>query len=135
MPLTAEYDPITKMGEVVSYPMGAATTIYKGALVSVRSTGFAHPARSGTASDVFVGVAVETVANPGAAGERRIRVLKRGTFVYTGTGFSQASVGLAFYAADDNILTTTATNNQLVGYCVEFISSTLIRIRIDGAVR
>lgn len=134
--LTAAYDPQDKEGVLVAYPVGAATIIYKGALVSVRSDGYAYPARSGTATDQFVGVAYETVDNSGgAAGAKSVRVLKRGTFVYNGTGFTQASVGAPFYAADDNTLTTTATNNQLVGYGVEYISSTKLRIRIDNAVR
>lgn len=134
--LTADYNPLDKEGILVAYPVGAGARIYKGALVSVRSDGYAYPARSGTATDQFVGVAIESVDNTGgAAGAKSVRVQKQGTFVYNGTGFTQASVGQAFYAADDNTLTTTATNNQLVGYGVEYISSAKLRIRIDNAVR
>lgn len=134
--LTAEYDPLPKAGELVAYPVGASAVIYKGALVSVRSDGYAYPSRSGTATDVFVGVAYETVDNSGgSAGAKKVRVLKSGTYIYNGSGFTQASVGLPFYAQDDNTLTTTATNNQLVGYGVEYISATQLRIRIDAAVR
>ncbi len=134
--LTTEYDALDKEGFLIAYPVGANVRIYKGALVSVRTDGFAYPARSGTATDQFVGVAIETVDNiGGAAGAKSVRVQKEGTFVYNGTGFSQASVGQAFYAADDNTLTTSATNNQLVGYGVEYISATKLRIRIDNAVR
>lgn len=134
--LTAPYDPLDKLGELVSYRVGANAVIYKGALVSVRNDGFAYPSRSGTSSDVFVGVAFESVDNTGgAAGAKSVRVLKRGTYVYNGSGFTQASVGQAVYALDDNTLTTTATNNQLVGYVVEVLSATRARIRIDNAVR
>lgn len=134
--LTQAYEALPKDGELVAYPVAASTKIYKGALVSVTSAGYAIPARSGTATDIFVGVAHETVDNSaGANGAKTVRVMKRGTFVYNGTGFTQASVGAPFYAADDNTLTTSATNNQLVGYGVEYISSTKLRIRIDNAVR
>ena len=134
--LTGPYDPQDKPGELVSYRVGANAVIYKGALVTVRNDGFAYPARSGTSSDVFVGVAFESVSTAGgAAGARSVRVCKRGTYVYNGSGFTQASVGQAMYALDDNTLTTTATNNQLVGYVVEVLSATQARIRIDNAVR
>jgi len=134
--LTGDYDPQAKEGNLIAYPVGANVIIYKGALVSVRNNGYAYPARSGVSTDQFVGVAYETVNNSGGSdGAKVVRVLKRGTFVYNGTGFTQASVGAAFYALDDNTLTTTATNNQLVGYGVEYISSTKLRIRIDNAVR
>lgn len=134
--LTGAYDPQDKPGALVRYRVGANAVVYRGALVSVRSDGFAYPSRSGTASDVFVGVAFETVDNTGgAAGARSVRVCKNGTYVYNGSGFTQASVGQAMYVADDNTLTTTATNNQLVGYVVEVLSATQARIRIDSAVR
>lgn len=134
--LTTAYDPLDKPGELVSYRVGANTVIYKGALVSVRNDGHAYPSRSGVNTDVFIGVAFETVDNTGGvAGARSVRVWKSGTYVYNGSGFTQASVGLPMYALDDNTLTTTATNNQLVGFVVEVLSSTQARIRIDNAVR
>jgi hypothetical protein len=134
--LTGAYDPQDKPGELVSYRVGANAVIHKGALVSVRSDGYAYPSRSGTSSDVFVGVAFESADNTGgAAGAKSVRVWKSGTYVYNGSGFTQASVGQAMYAADDNTLTTTSTNNQLVGYVVEVLSATQARIRIDNAVR
>lgn len=134
--LTSAYDPQDKPGELVSYQVGANTVLYKGALVSVRSDGYAYPSRSGTSSDAFVGVVFETVDNRGGtAGAKSVRVCKRGTYVYNGSGFTQASVGQAMYAADDNTLTTTSTNNQLVGYVVEVLSATRARVRIDNAVR
>lgn len=134
--LTAPYDPQDKPGELISYRVGANVTIHKGALVSVRSDGFAYPSRSGVSSDQFIGVAFESVDNTGgAAGAKSVRVLKRGTYVYNGSGFSQSSVGQAMYALDDNTLTATSTNNQLVGYVVEVLSATRARIRIDNVVR
>lgn len=134
--LNAPYDPQDKPGELISYRVGANVTIHKGALVSVRSDGFAYPSRSGVGSDQFIGVAFESVDNTGgAAGAKSVRVLKRGTYVYNGSGFSQSSVGQAMYALDDNTLTTTSTNNQLVGYVVEVLSATRARVRIDNVVR
>lgn len=134
--LTGAYDPQDKPGKLVSYRVGANAVIYKGALVSVRNDGYAYPSRSGTSSDVFVGVAFETVDNTGgSAGAKSVRVWKEGTYVYNGSDFTQASTGQPMYAADDNTLTPTSTNNQLVGYVVEVLSATQARVRINNAVR
>ena len=59
--LTACYDPHPKDGKVVSYPMAANTTIYKGGLENI-SGGYAVPAVD-AANESFARVAHETKAN------------------------------------------------------------------------
>lgn len=130
---TAVIDSQMKEADIVSYFMGAVK-IFKGTLVSVRADGYLYPSRSGTAGDVFAGVAGGTVDNSaGAAGATRILVWKRGTFVFTKATAVQTDVGVPFYASDDNTLTATTTNNQKVGVGVELIDSSHVRIRIDTA--
>ena len=132
---TAPRDAQRKESDDVSFPMGAVK-IWKGTLVSVRADGYLYPARSGTATDVFKGVAEETIDNSGgAAGAKECRVRKTGSFVFAKTAAVIADVGIAFYASDDQTLTATAANNQLVGYAENLISSSLLRIRIDNAVK
>jgi len=89
--LTASYDPHPKDAKVVSYPMAANTTVYKGGLVNI-SGGYAVPAVD-DANESFAGVAHETKANQtttplpggggfaGAAGALSIRVHKTGAFL------------------------------------------------------
>lgn len=125
-----------KESDLQWYPILASTTINPGTLVSITSAGYAIPARSGTASDMFVGVAYDGGNNSaGASGAINTRVQKTGSFLFTTVGATQAWVGSAVYASDDNDLTQTSTNNQLVGYVCEFLSATQVRVRIDLAAK
>ena len=72
---------------------------------------------------------------PAAAGAKKCRVEKNGTYVFAKAAAVQADILQPFYAADDSTLTATATNNQLVGYGVDLISSSALRIRINGAAK
>jgi hypothetical protein len=132
----ADRDSKQKLGDVVSYKLPASGTIYKGTLVSIRvADGYAYAARNGTATDIFVGVAEEKKAGDGTAGSARIRVRKTGTFVFALSGAAQTDVGVAVYASDDQTLTKTSTNAQLVGYIVELVDTDLVRVRIDRGVQ
>lgn len=133
---TAPREAAKKAGEIISYPLAAATKIYKGTLVFVTAAGYAIPARTGTATDVFVGVAAETQDNTaGAAGALSLLVEKTGTFVLGKATAAQTDVGIAFYAADDNNVTATSTGAQLVGYGVAPVTASTLRIRINPAVK
>jgi hypothetical protein len=125
-----------KDGEVVSYLMGA-TKIYKGTMVFLRiADGYAYAGRAGTSTDIFVGIADETVDNSaGSAGSARIRVLKSGTYEFALGSIAQTDLGLPVYALYDNEVTKTATYNVLVGYVQEMVDSATARVRIDAAVR
>lgn len=125
-----------KEGKRKSYKQGAVN-INKGTLVFVRTAdGFAYQARTNAnTTDVFVGVAYETVNNVGGvAGAKSILVEKSGTFVFL-LATTQVSVGQPVYASDDQTLTlASSTSVVLVGYIDEIIDSATVRIRIDGAV-
>ena len=124
-----------KESDVVSMFMGAVK-INPGTLVSTRADGYLYPARAGTNTDVFAGVAYDGEDNSvGAAGAMRCRVFKTGTFVFPKTtATAQTDVGAYFYAADDSDVYSTSANNQKVGPCIEVIDGTNLRIRIDLAV-
>lgn len=135
MAATAARNAQMKEASPVSYKMGAVK-IYKGTLVSLRSDGYAYPSRSGTSTDVFIGVADETVDNSaGSAGDKEILVRKTGTFVFAKGTAVIADVGIACYASADDTVTLTSTNNQLVGYACGLESSAALRVRIDLAAK
>jgi hypothetical protein len=135
MAATAKVDSQRKDSDLISYKMGAVK-IYKGTLVVVRADGYAYPARNSTATDVFIGVAYETVDNSaGAAGDKEVLVQTTGTFVFAKTTAVIADVGLAHYASDDQTIYQTSANNQLVGYAVGLEDTGHLRIRIDTAVK
>lgn len=133
---TAAREARKKPGLLESYAMGAVK-INKGTLVSLRATdGFLYPARSGAATDQFVGVAYEGADNSaGMAGAVAIRVEKSGSYVVAKVSAVQTDLGGAFYASDDQTVTATPTNNQLVGYACELIDGANLRVRIDRAVQ
>jgi ribosomal protein L36 len=130
---TAARDSQFKDGILQNVPVGVAK-INKGTLVSVQiADGSAYPARSGTATDIFMGEALETVDNSaGAAGAKSILVRRKGSIVVICSGFAQTDLGAIVYAADDQTVTKTSTNNQKVGKVTEFISATSVRIDMGG---
>ena len=136
MAATAARDGQHKASDLVSYKLPASGTIYKDTLVSARiADGYAYPSRNGTATDIFLGVAFETKAGDGTAGSARVKVQKTGSFVFALSGAAQTDVGLPVYASDDQTLTKTSTNAQLVGYIQELVGTDLVRVRIDAAVK
>ena len=144
--LTAPLDVHEKDGELVSYPLAANTTIYKGALVALTG-GYAKPGAD-TAGVLFVGVAHETIKNQtstplpggagfaGAAGALNIRVRKVGSFLYSRAASTVADLGKAVQIVDDNTVATTGTTNSIgAGYIVDVPDGSHVRVRIDRAVQ
>ncbi|MCS6918818.1 MAG: DUF2190 family protein [Fimbriimonadales bacterium] len=131
--LTQPYETHEREGLIIAYPVKANAKIWKGALVCVDSTGYLVPA-SDSAGLRFVGVAFESVDNTGGGnGEKRCRVVKRGTFIYNRVGsYTQADVGATVRATTDNEVAKTSANNILVGTVVELLDGNRVRIRIDN---
>ena len=118
-------------GEIIAFKQGVET-IPEGALVMVNAAGFAVNATD-TAGGVSVGIADETVVNTGAAGDRSIKVRRKGvfTFVYGGTA-TIANVNDLVYVVNNqtvNLIAVT-TNDVVVGRIVEFISANRVRVDI-----
>jgi hypothetical protein len=114
---TSAFEAGYKPGKVVLYKIAASTTIYKGALVALKTDGYLIPIAHGTANLRFAGIAEETVINSGADGAASVRVSKSGSFAIAGTAV-QADVGKEVYAVDDatvQIGTIGLTNQYKVG--------------------
>jgi len=117
--------------EIQSFPVVASDIIYKGSLVSVDGAGHLIPGRD-TASSRWVGIADEQVDNSsGAAADLncRVSIPKGGSrFLAIGTGAAQTDVGEVVYATDDDLDCgtpgTDPGNTIIVGFCIEFVSST-----------
>ena len=106
-------------GEIIALTVKAATTIYKGSLVNVDSSGYAVPAAN-AASVVFMGVAMEG----GTAGQV-IRVYRRGIFKFAIPATATvADVGQRVYVADSATVTKTAGNGVYVGRIIQVDSAT-----------
>ncbi|MDO8684903.1 MAG: hypothetical protein Q7N50_15675 [Armatimonadota bacterium] len=122
-----------KDGELISYKM-SNVLIPKGALVNINAAGYATNATDAS-GETFAGVAYETVDNAdGSAGDKEIRVLTGGSFVFVDGGGNGAitDVGVQFNIVDNQTVTDAATtNNVKAGVCVESIDANAARIRID----
>ncbi len=90
--------------------MKAATTIYKGSMVGIDSSGNAMPAGLTAGGTVrVVGVSNHTVVNSGAAAAKRVE-LSVGTFKFLNDGsdpVTKASVGTDCYVVDDQTVALT----------------------------
>lgn len=125
---------------IKAYAVAATTTIYKGTLVGVNSAGYLV-SMSDASSLTFVGVAFEGKDNSaGLDGAVKCRVYSEGEFEfgYIGGDATIALVGDVMYAqtnADVDEDVGLTTNDYPVGFCVEVVSTTKVRVRIASHVR
>lgn len=133
--LKENYDSQGKAGALVSYPVAEKTHIFKGALVCINCSGYAVPGADAEGF-VFVGVAYEECNNEtGDNGDRRVRVLKTGSFLYWKKNALQSNMGASMFIFDDDTLSFNANHSIVAGYVVEVPSGEHVRIRVDGVVR
>ena len=127
--LTENKEVISKVPGKNVFPVGAAKTIYKGALIMLKS-GYAEGAATGAGS-YYAGVALHSADNSaGSAGDINVEcdheeVLKLDGF----TGLAQTDIGKTVYATDDQTVTLTQGNNIPVGKIVEYINSTTAMVK------
>lgn len=131
--LTAAREDNRQDGILLAVPMSAAK-LFKGSLVANNASGYAAKAAD-TASFTLAGVAYETIDNSaGSAGDLNIRVWRQGVFEFNFSGTAtQANVGTAVFAVDDNTvaLAATTTNDVMVGRIVQFVSASKVRVEIS----
>lgn len=135
--LTASRNTVSKELDVYGYPVLTNTHIFKGAIVCVDDNGFAIPAAD-TANLRVVGVAEEEVDNnPGASGDRWVRVRTDRAFLFNASSITQAMLGDVMYVVDDNTVDDAAgvTNEVPVGRLVEFVSTTSGYVAIESGPR
>lgn len=121
--LTAE----VRLAGYTNYASGnTAFTVYKGSPVTCdvsdtdgyfRDTPTGASVNSAT-GDVFGGIAAETIAVTSADtadGSKKLIVYRNGVWGFPKGSIAITDIGAAAYASDTNTLTTTSTNNYLVG--------------------
>lgn len=117
---------VESKAEFTSGPVKAATTIFQGALV-VNDGGVLGPGRTAL-NLVAIGVAEQTVVNPGAAGEKRITP-RRGTFKFANLGadaITEADLGKDAYIVDDQTVAKTSGANT------RSVAGKIIQVDSDG---
>jgi len=133
--LSDDYEAKRQDWEIIDVLVKGRTTIYKGALVEDKGTGYASAGVDGSGY-AFLGVAMEKADNSGGAdGAMSVRLYKTGVFQYTKASADQTDLGVAMYIHDDQTVGTSSTNAIPAGYCVGIVDSSTIKLRIDTAVK
>jgi len=123
-------------GKLIPAPVAGTTTLYQGTLAFWERTsgageGFAL-GDDDSGNNNFAGIVVDKVDNSaGSAGDKKAELYTEGSFVLEGAGFTQAMVGDKIYATDNYTVTNVDTNATYIGTCVEYISATKIRVKLD----
>lgn len=127
--LTAATDDQRQEGVVVALPM-AAVKVYKGAILTFNSAGYADVA---DASETFAGIAMETVDNSaGSAGDKTVKVVREGIVTVGKSSAVQADCGLnAFVTDDSTVHTTSAAGLTPIGVVVGLVSSSAVRVHLN----
>ncbi len=113
------------------YAVATNVKIYKGALLSVKSTGYVGPLIAG---EQFAGIAYEDMDNTGGAnGAKKVRAYTRGDFELPLSGAAITDIGDAVYGTADDAISKTSTSNTYCGVVVNYISSTTVSVRINDA--
>ncbi len=121
--------------ELRSFSVAAAARVFKGAIVGIeRSTGHVRNLQPG---DMFAGIAYEEIDNTnGSAGEVSVRLYTQGDFVLTTNNATQAWIGSALYALDDDRTSVLPSQGaSFVGVLMAVIGTNLgiVRIMPTGA--
>lgn len=126
--LTDNYLRDSKDPRILSAKVKGSTTIYKGAMVAIDSSGYAVPAAN-TAGHKFIGIALEKIDNSaGANGEKEIRVNAKDRFIIILASAAITDIGLDVFVADDNTVTKTVGNAVKVGKVVALVGTNLVEV-------
>lgn len=115
--------------ETRTFPVAASVNIFKGAMLSVRSTGFIGPLVAG---EKFAGFAYAAADNSsGSNGDIKVKVFTQGDFEHSVTSLAQANLGDPVYATSDDTLTLVASASTFVGVTQDVLSAGEAIVRID----
>ena len=132
MTLTAAIDrPHYVDQELREFPVVASAVIYKGALLSIRSSGYVGPLVAG---EQFCGIAYSSVDATGAAsGAKKVKAYVQGDFEVPLASAAVTDLGDALYGTADDATSKTLTSNTYIGVIVGFVSSSVVIVRINDA--
>lgn len=114
------------------YKLAGSTTIYAGAMIMLKSDGYATPAVAAAGNLGVVGWALENVDNSsGSDGDKNV-VVRRGRINIVTASGAQSDVGKSAYASDDQTGSDTqGANEPLIGKITKNISATEMEVEIS----
>jgi hypothetical protein len=132
MAVTANQITPRRNGDRASCPVAASKRLYGGTMVFIDATTGLLTDTHNAGANKFAGILVEEVDNSsGAASALTGEYWTKGSFVLTGSGFTQADVEKVFYAVDNYTITATSTSNAQIGVVREYISATKLLVEIN----
>ena len=121
--LAADRETQQKDSAIKAYLVKASTTVNKGGMVMIDSTGNAVPAAD-AASGRVVGVAMETIVQT-ASSTYRVRVSSDRLFLLVASSITLAMTGQIMYVVDDQTFDDAIGTNAIkAGQLAEYISAT-----------
>lgn len=117
--------------ELRQFAVATNVKIYRGALLSVKSSGYVGPLIAG---EQFAGLAFEDMDNIGGAnGAKKVRAYTKGDFELPLGSAAITDIGDAVYGTADDAISKTNTSNTYCGVVVGYVSSTTVIVRINDA--
>jgi hypothetical protein len=111
------------------FGVAAAAVIHKGALLSLRSSGYVGPLAAG---EPLCGLAYESANNAsGNNGEKKVRAYVLGDFVFPLSGATVADIGKPVFGVADDALSLTGNGTSYVGTVIGILDTDQAIIRID----
>lgn len=115
--------------ELREFQLATNVKIYKGALCSVKSTGYVAPL---TAGENFAGLSYELSDNTGGAnGAKKVRMYTLGDFELTVSGLATTDIGRPVFANDDATLAFTGSANSYIGVIEGYVAANTAVVRLD----
>jgi hypothetical protein len=99
-------------GFVIDAPILASEVIYRGAAVSVDSSGYFNALQ---VDEAFVGVALEQKTGTATSAEETVKVQVGGVVSVPISGVTVAAVGVGCFATDDGTFTLANTTAESIG--------------------
>lgn len=123
--LSADKFLVTKnTGMAKRYLMKASTTMYRGSMCMVNSSGTVEPAAASASNNGVVGFAVKQVTSA-ASGSYYVTCVEGWAKMAADT-IEQEDVGVIVYASDDATIDETASSNEpIAGTLIEYVSASV----------
>lgn len=117
--------------ELRQFAVATNVKIYRGALLSVKSSGYVGPLIAG---EQFAGIALEDMDNSGGAnGAKKVRAYTVGDFELPLSGAAITDIGDAIYGTADDATSKTSSSNTYIGVITGYVGSTTVIVRINDA--
>lgn len=135
--LTKDRNTKSRLGDARAEPMAATVKVFAGGILMRNAAGFVTKGATATGA-VGIGIATDTVDNPGAAGAATV-ICVAGIFAFAnsaaGDAIAQADVGKVCFIVDDQtVAKTNGGNTRSPAGIVDGIEAGRVWVRFDEAL-